>query len=308
MRLQDIVIGNRVRRDMGDLEALANSIKRHGLLHPVVVKADGTLIAGQRRIEAVRRLGWDEIPVTMIDVNDLLAAENDENCERKDFAPTEAVEIGRLIEEEHRAKIKANISAWAKKGSIKRINKTLLSPCRNDVGIPAAIGLSSVAAGRAVGLGRTAYEQARTVVAAAEKDPERFGDLPAKMDEARNRISTTFREMRVRAGNPLPVRVKTRERPEKPARPERVVGLVERDLRAAIWQQLRGALESLASFPAAREVVGMVRMQIRDRLFLERKLGPAVNWLKEFSDEWAQHAKGEKREAGAQHGDDHSHS
>lgn len=300
MRLQDIVIGTRVRRDMGDLAALANSIKRHGLLHPVVVKTDGTLIAGHRRIEAVRRLGWDEIPVTRIDVSDLLAAENDENSERKDFTPTEAVEIGRLVEEEHRAKIKASRYDWARKGVNNRKNKPFAPQSRNGLMV-GRVGTTTVVAGRAVGLGHTAYAQARDVVAAAEKDPQRYGDLPAMMDETRT-VSGAYREMRLRAGTPLPV-PKKRDRSKR----QRGVGLVDREMRAAIWQQLRVALENLASFPSAREVVGIVQAQIRDKQFMEKKLGAAVNWLKEFTDEWTQHAKGEKLEAGAQHGDDHPH-
>lgn len=102
-----IAIGERVRKDMGDIDGLAESIGRHGLLHPVVVDKDNTLVAGHRRIEAVKRLGWQEIPVTKLDVEDLLNAERDENTERKDFTPSEAVAIGRLIEERHKAKIEA---------------------------------------------------------------------------------------------------------------------------------------------------------------------------------------------------------
>lgn len=101
MKIDNIIVGDRVRKDMGDLATLAASIKQHGLLHPVVVKRDRTLVAGHRRIEAVRHLGWREIPVTVIDVEDLLSAERDENTERKDFTPTEAVAIGKLIEEQH---------------------------------------------------------------------------------------------------------------------------------------------------------------------------------------------------------------
>src|SRR5688572_12030318 len=103
--VKSIVVGDRVRKDMGDLASLANSMKLHGLLHPVVVKKDRTLVAGHRRLEAARHLGWHEIAVTVINVEDLLSAERDENTERKDFTPTEAVAIGRLIEEQHRGVI-----------------------------------------------------------------------------------------------------------------------------------------------------------------------------------------------------------
>ena len=105
MLIEKIVIGDRVRKDMGDIKSLAESMKRHGLLHPVVVKNDNSLVAGYRRIEAACLIGWKEIPVTVIDVADLLSAERDENAERKDFTPTEAVALGRLVQEKQPTKI-----------------------------------------------------------------------------------------------------------------------------------------------------------------------------------------------------------
>lgn len=89
-----IAVGERDREDMGDIKALAASIRAVGLLHPVVVTEAMTLIAGGRRLEAVRELGWTELPVTVVNlatVGDVLRAEADENVERKPLAPTEAL-------------------------------------------------------------------------------------------------------------------------------------------------------------------------------------------------------------------------
>ena len=47
-----IRIGKRHRRDLGDIDGLARSIGDLGLLHPVVVRPDGKLIAGERRLAA----------------------------------------------------------------------------------------------------------------------------------------------------------------------------------------------------------------------------------------------------------------
>jgi ParB family chromosome partitioning protein len=66
MVIADIRIGQRHRRDLGDIDALAASISEVGLLHPVVVTPDGRLIAGQRRLEACRSLGWSEVTATVI--------------------------------------------------------------------------------------------------------------------------------------------------------------------------------------------------------------------------------------------------
>ena len=178
--ISEIVIGDRVRKDMGDIKSLAESMKRHGLLHPVVVKQDGTLIAGHRRIEAAKLLGWQEIAVTTIEIEDLLSAERDENAERKDFTPTEAVEIGRQIEEQHRAKIAATrhdvVVRAGQMSAAKRLGNEgkILPP------VAAQLGKTDEVAANAVGMAAPKYRQARAVVAAAEADPETFGDLPAK--------------------------------------------------------------------------------------------------------------------------------
>lgn len=57
VQLDDIIIpdGNH-RQDLGDLESLAESIRRIGLVQPPTVRRDGTrgyqLVAGQRRVTA----------------------------------------------------------------------------------------------------------------------------------------------------------------------------------------------------------------------------------------------------------------
>lgn len=92
--LDSIVIGERDRsEDMGDIAGLAASIKAVGLLHPVVVTAAGDLVAGGRRLAAVRALGWREVPVTVATIDTLAAllqAEADENTCRKGLTPYEA--------------------------------------------------------------------------------------------------------------------------------------------------------------------------------------------------------------------------
>jgi hypothetical protein len=47
--LSEIRIGKRYRREMGDIGKLAASMEELGLLQPIVVTPDGTLIAGERR-------------------------------------------------------------------------------------------------------------------------------------------------------------------------------------------------------------------------------------------------------------------
>lgn len=56
MRIADIKVGKRRREEMGDIEGLAASIRRYGLIHPVVVDQDWNLVAGSRRLAALNQL------------------------------------------------------------------------------------------------------------------------------------------------------------------------------------------------------------------------------------------------------------
>jgi ParB/Sulfiredoxin domain len=52
--ISEIRIGNRYRRDLGDVSGLADSIAELGLLHPIVIRADGRLVVGERRLAACK--------------------------------------------------------------------------------------------------------------------------------------------------------------------------------------------------------------------------------------------------------------
>src|ERR1039458_4856685 len=96
--IDQIEVGFRYRKDLGDLRALADSIAEVGLLHPVVVTHSGRLIAGQRRLQACRQLGWTEVPVTIVDLLQAARGEAHENFVRKDLLPSEIVALKRAIE------------------------------------------------------------------------------------------------------------------------------------------------------------------------------------------------------------------
>lgn len=92
----------------GDLADLAQSIREHGLVQPVVVRpAPGQtgryeIIAGERRWRASQRAGLVEIPVIVREVNDRMALELAiiENVQRTDLNPfEEAMGYQQLIEE-----------------------------------------------------------------------------------------------------------------------------------------------------------------------------------------------------------------
>ena len=107
--IKDIIITTRQRRDLGDITNLAASMKKFGLLAPVVVNESYHLIAGERRIRAAEFLGWNEIGATMMTTStaeDSLLMEISENVDRKSFTREEQVNAG--IELERIEELKAN--------------------------------------------------------------------------------------------------------------------------------------------------------------------------------------------------------
>jgi ParB-like chromosome segregation protein Spo0J len=52
-----------------NIETLKNSLEKFGQQKPIVVKEDGTVIAGNATLEAARLLGWDEIDIARTDLD-----------------------------------------------------------------------------------------------------------------------------------------------------------------------------------------------------------------------------------------------
>jgi ParB family transcriptional regulator, chromosome partitioning protein len=69
MAIDDIVIGERLRSDMGDIEGLAASIADIGLLNPISVDEHGQLLAGGRRLAACKLLRLETVEVRIIREN-----------------------------------------------------------------------------------------------------------------------------------------------------------------------------------------------------------------------------------------------
>lgn len=99
--IDKIVVGDRIRKDFGDIQELADDIKDNGLINPPVVNKDYVLLAGERRLRACKLLGWPQIEVRMMDTRDAeheLNIEISENDVRKGFTKSERVDyIKRLL-------------------------------------------------------------------------------------------------------------------------------------------------------------------------------------------------------------------
>lgn len=114
--LSDLFIGERFRKDYGDMKQFQHSIKTKGLITPIAVglteklKMDGldltkpyTLLAGGRRTQACLDLGFTTVPARIYDQPitelDLRAIELAENLDRKEMSFVEEVALKKQVHE-----------------------------------------------------------------------------------------------------------------------------------------------------------------------------------------------------------------
>ena len=97
----------RTRLDPTELEELANSIREHGVIQPLVVAQSAypgqyTLIAGERRLEAARLAGLPTIPALIREATDqqLLELALVENLQRADLGPLETAHAYKHLAED----------------------------------------------------------------------------------------------------------------------------------------------------------------------------------------------------------------
>lgn len=88
VNLTDIQVGQRFREDLGDLDALKESIQDKGVLQPITLDENLNLLAGGRRVAACQALGLPRIPALIRPFHgeiDSREVELIENVHRKDF-------------------------------------------------------------------------------------------------------------------------------------------------------------------------------------------------------------------------------
>lgn len=93
--ISQIKIKKRVRKDLGNLEDLKESLKLYGLMNPITINKRFELIAGERRLQAAKQLGWTNINVNVIDnltEVEQLEMELEENNQRKEFTDEELMD------------------------------------------------------------------------------------------------------------------------------------------------------------------------------------------------------------------------
>jgi N6-adenosine-specific RNA methylase IME4 len=192
----DIFIGERHRRDMGDIDALADSIAEMGLLQPIGITRDKRLVFGERRLRACKDiLGLADIDCRIVDVPSIVEGEYAENEIRKAFTPEERVYIGRAIELEI-----GNRHGGDRKTDQFQVEKVPLDPGQKTREVAA----------RKSGFGNDrTYRQAKEIVEAAEAEPEKFADVLDQMNRtgkvggAHRRLRMSRDEQRVMSVRPV---------------------------------------------------------------------------------------------------------
>jgi N6-adenosine-specific RNA methylase IME4/general stress protein YciG len=174
--VNEIRVGRRARRNLGDIPALARDIDENTMLQWILLDEDRRLVAGRRRLEAARCLGWEEIPAVVGDFSDpdRLSAEVAENIARKDLAPSELVRAGRAILARERAAARERRREGGRRGG----QASGESPEASRGNVRDIIA-------RRLGVSGQTWTRMLAVVEAAEQDPERYGDLIDLMDQGR---------------------------------------------------------------------------------------------------------------------------
>ena len=109
LKITDIEANENQPRRKFDEEALASlaeSIKEHGIVQPLVVRREGTgyqIVAGERRWRAARIAGLKTVPVVVKDYSDTQVLEIAliENLQREDLNPIEEANAYKALMEEH---------------------------------------------------------------------------------------------------------------------------------------------------------------------------------------------------------------
>ncbi len=179
--ISSIKVKQRFRKDLGDIKALAQSIQKVGLLHPVVLNEKHELIAGQRRIAACRALGWEKIPAHIVNLSNLREGEIHENMARKDFTFSEMVAIKRSFEPVEKEK------AMQREKSGQKPSPNL------------GRGRVTEIIGKYLGIGHTTLEKVEKIMEAVDRNPAKFSKLVDDLDAGDVSVDQAY-QMVVREG------------------------------------------------------------------------------------------------------------
>lgn len=192
-----IRVAERIRKDNGGLEELANDIRKHGLINPITVmeQTEGgyVLISGLRRLKAMELLGAEEIRATVmtaLEADEMLMLEIAENEQRKEFTVSEKLAFAEKLKAVEAEKARVRKSAGGKGGLDQDVGNCphLQEQGRSRDIVAQKAGFSS-------------DRQMRRAQAVSESRP----DLMEQVDKGEKSISGAYSDMqRVAAGGEKP--------------------------------------------------------------------------------------------------------
>ena len=92
MKISDIIVGKRIRKDLKGIPDLAANIREVGLIHPISVDSENNLLCGLRRLEACKLLGWNDIEAKVFPLD----VEADENLHKR-VLEEQATNLGKFV-------------------------------------------------------------------------------------------------------------------------------------------------------------------------------------------------------------------
>jgi len=129
VKVADIIVDERYRVDLGNIEDLQESIREKGILQPITLSSDLHLLAGGRRYTACVALGLVDIPALLRVIEgeiDAREIELIENIHRKEFTWQEQA---KLIARIHALYSEKNIN-WTGKKTAELIDKNPMNVSR----------------------------------------------------------------------------------------------------------------------------------------------------------------------------------
>jgi ParB/RepB/Spo0J family partition protein len=206
IEIEKIKVQNRIREDNSGLEELAADIKKNGLINPITVmktaenaEFEYQLLAGYRRMMAVKSLGNSEVEASVLDTKtaeEQLNIEISENEKRKEFTVSEKVRFGELLEEIEKAKARERQIAGKEA----------------DLSDPGHTGRVSDAIGDKIGMSGRTYERAKYIVENADAETMEkvdSGELPIRgtydvlrKEQDETPTNAAYKELKPRRHNP----------------------------------------------------------------------------------------------------------
>ncbi|MDA1054227.1 MAG: DNA methyltransferase [Planctomycetota bacterium] len=200
-KLSDIIIGNRIRKTF-DIDGLVKSIEERGLLQPIGVRPDNTLVCGERRIRAVKKLGWSVIPVhvckNLEDELAFLEAERDENTEREPLTPDESHRLAKLLEPKY-AKLAKMAATEGRKAGGKTAGKGRpknSSVAKNHKAKAKQKPKTRDQAAKSTGLSASTLRKVDEIKQAAKNRPKLYGDFADKLKSKGCKVNAVYKQFK----------------------------------------------------------------------------------------------------------------